>query len=58
MDINQYNSKIEAISHWKGEIYRIMEFQLNSKNNETLLDAIEFRKGNLNDNDSLLSRLN
>lgn len=55
MDINQYNSKIEAISHWKGEIYRIMEFQLNSKNNETLLDAIEFRKGNLNDNDCNIS---
>lgn len=51
MDINQYKTEIDAISHWKGEIYSIMEFRLNGKNNEALKETIEFRKATINGQD-------
>lgn len=50
MNINEYKNEIVRISHWKGEIYKAMEFQLNC-NNEILKETIDFRKDRLNDQD-------
>lgn len=49
MNIDQYKAKIQSISNWKNEIFKVMEFQLKTKNSETLFEAIEFRKDHLDD---------
>lgn len=50
MDIYQYKEEITRISHWKGEIYKAMEFQINC-NNEILKETIDYRKAALNEHD-------
>lgn len=51
MDKNSYQDLIIHISQWKGEIYKILEFLLNTNKCRHLIDAINYRKDLLNEDD-------
>ena len=51
MNQTQYQNQIKKLSTWKAEIFRIMEFQLETKNRQPLIDTINYRLSNLNEND-------
>lgn len=55
MTESEYKKEINKMSFWDSDIHRSMEFQINCNRNHSLLEAIDYRKSILNENDYIIS---